>query len=285
MAHVETVLVEESDDRLASVELAKRTGNAFESVGTRGAQVVPLDIAVSIAEEKANQDTTVYRGRSIAAHREDYIDQVRNDPTFVPRTNEEKAAAHAEYSAELVRQQIAQEKKNRELKEEENFDFAAARQEENRRLAEAYEEAIAPWQRERIQRAKGATDVVSLVQEIVTHVDVNDIASRPLGERVAAFSDFVEVPNALEVAAQEALTIKDAIISTEEDYRAHAAGGVVTDTDQREAQVEEVESEDVVAPDAVAVAPEGRKPARRNARREEQGADEVSASEEASDNE
>jgi len=106
----ETVLIENSDERLAAVEEAKRTGQPFQSVGANKAEIVPVVVAQQIMDDAAKEDIYVGpNGTTFAAHLKSYHDKVAADPNFVNETNEEKAAAHAAYSAEFVRQRQAEE--------------------------------------------------------------------------------------------------------------------------------------------------------------------------------
>ena len=245
--HLETVLVEQSDDRLAKVEEAKRTGNAFQSSGSKGGEVVPHAIANQIAEDNSAQDTAVFRGRTVAAHRKDYIERVLNEEGFVEASNIEKADAHHRYSANLVREREA---KNLEdaARLRSGEDIAAQRRAENQKLADDYAKAAAAYALSRQAHLDGAKPLYDRVAEIVSNVDASQLFSKTLQEQARQLSQYVTVPVALERPAEEALMTKDAIIATEQPFEAHAEGGVVTDYAQRRAQVQEANSNEVEIP-------------------------------------
>lgn len=246
--HIETVFVEESDDRLAKVEEAKRTGNAFQSSGSRGGEVVPYAIANQIAEEKSRQNVDVYNGRPVAAHRKNYIDKMNNEQGFVERTNEQKANAHHSYSADLVRER---DKKNKEDAERlaNGENIAEERQKENQRLADEYAKASAAYALKRLGKLDQGKPLYEKVGEIVQSVKAEELYSQTLEEQAARLSEFVAIPTANEKPAEDALKTKDAIIATEKGFKEDAAGGVVTDYDQRHEQVEEAKRNDVVLPE------------------------------------
>jgi len=220
--HVETVLVENSDERLAAVEEAKRTGQPFQSTAANESVITPHPVVVQITEKASEQDTYVGpNGMTAAAHLKGYHEKVRNDPDFVPQTNAEKAAAHAEYSAEVVRKQI--EENARVLAAiAEGYDISVAIQQANLERAREHEAKSADYQRIRDERAKDAKDVWTVVDESVEILQAKDLARKSVAKRADALKGVVEVPDVSETAAREALITKDDIIETKEDYKAHA---------------------------------------------------------------
>lgn len=219
--HIETVLVENSDERLAAVEEAKRTGQPFQSVAANESVIIPHDVATVIFEEASKLDTYVgLRGITVAAHLEDYHEAIREDPEFIPQTNEEKARAHHEYSAELVRQQMADNARVLALIAE-GFEPSLAVQQANLERAREHELKSIEYAGIRAERAKDAKGVWEVVDESVKKLKVEDLA-KPVEKRAAKLESVVEVPDVSESQAREALITKDDIIATKEDFKAHA---------------------------------------------------------------
>ena len=255
--HFDTVLVEQSDNRLAEVEIAKRTGNAFVSVGTAGSAIVPQDVADQIAYEKSLQNTTIGpSGRPIAAHRKDYLEALSDDEeSFTERTNEEKAQEHFNYSSRLAKAQRKQELSDlKDLRE--GRDIAAEILARQARLADDYTTAQNAWNESRRELLNNAPTVNQVIAELVEKIDVVELAGKSLEERMADYAAVITVPDALEAPAQEALVVKDHIISTEESFSSFAEGGNLTPVEQ-EAQVEEVEKEEPVLPQPTARSAKG----------------------------
>ena len=220
--YVETVLVENSDERLAAVEEAKRTGQPLQSVGANRSVIVPRDVAVVIFEEASKKDTYVGRfGATHAAHLKDYHEAIQNDPDFVPQTNEEKARAHHEYSAELVRKQMADEQKVKEMIAE-GYEPSLAIQQANLERAREHEEKSVEYAGIRAERAKDDKGVWQVVEESVKILNTKDLTEKPVEKRAAALKKVVDVPDVNEDAAREALITKDDIIATKEDFKKHA---------------------------------------------------------------
>lgn len=226
ISNVDTVLVEQSDERLAAVEFAKRTGLPFESKGALGTEVVPYEVAFAIADEKAQQNTYVGQfGLTHAAHLSDYHQAVTGNPGFIEQTNEEKAAAHEAYSDKLVRDRMAVEARVRALVAD-GYDVSLAVQQANLERAQEHERYSNEYERVRQERKKSATAVLDVVDETVKLLNSDKLnASSTLGETVAEMVKLtsVTVPEAMERPAEQALVTKDRIISTEEPYTAHTA--------------------------------------------------------------
>ena len=223
--HVETVLLEHSDERLAAVEEAKRTGKPFVSVGSRGAEVVPVPVVEEIMDEFSRKDTYVGRfGATYAAHLESYHEKVQ-DPDWVLETNEEKARAHEQYSAELVRRQMEDEKKVKEMLVVDPTAASVAVQQANLERAREHEVKSMEYAEVIQQRAKDVRPVLAVVDESVRALRAEELnTASPREDRAAALAEIVEVPNAMENETREALVTKDKIIETEIPYEAEAAG-------------------------------------------------------------
>lgn len=221
--HVWTVAVENSDDRLAEVEKAKRTGQPFVSVAANKTEVVPYDVAAQIAEDKAQENTYVGRfGATYAGQLEDWHTLIREDPSAIDATNEEKARAHAEYSAEFVRKAMEEEAHVQEMMAE-GYDPSLAVQQANLERAQEHERVSNEYAQLRLERAKDDIAVLPMVDEAVKILRVEDLANKPLADRAAALSSVTNVPDAMEHPATDAFVIKDKIIDTTIPYEDHAA--------------------------------------------------------------
>jgi len=219
--HVETVLVENSDNRLAAVEEAKMTGQPLQSTAANVSVIVPHDVAEVIFEEFSQEDTYVGRfGATAAAHLEDYHEKVRTDPDFIPQTNEEKAQAHHEYSAELVRKQMEDNARVLALIAE-GFEPSLAVQQANLERAREHEEKSIEYAKLRAERAKNVKGVWEVVDEAVKLLKPEDL-EKPVEKRASKLEKIVEAPDVSESQAREALITKDDIIATKEDFKAHA---------------------------------------------------------------
>lgn len=220
--HVETVLVENSDDRLAMVEHAKRTGEPLQSVAANKTEAVPYEVAWQIAEEKGKADTYVGRfGTTHAEWLEEYHEKIK-DNDWVAETNEEKAKAHADYSAELVRQQMKDEAKVKAMMAE-GYEPSIAVQQANLERANEHEAANAKYEKIRMKRKKEATPVLEMVDEAVEILRAEDLYAKPIDERAKALKAVANVPKADEKATTDALKLKDAIIETKVPYEKEVA--------------------------------------------------------------
>lgn len=220
--HVETVLVENSDERLAMVEHAKRTGEPLQSVAANKTEVVPYEIAWQIAEEKSKADTYVGRfGTTHASWLEEYHEKIQSNE-WVAETNEEKAKAHADYSAELVRQQMKDEAEVQKMIAE-GYDPSIAVQQANLERANEHEAANAKYMKLRVKREKNATPVLEMVDEAVKVLRAEEVYEKPIEERAEALKAVANVPKADEKAATDALKLKDAIIETKVSYKSEVA--------------------------------------------------------------
>lgn len=220
--HVETVAVENSDDRLAEVERAKRTGEPLRSVAANKTEIVPWVVANQIAEEKARQNT--YKGRfgaTYAAHLQPYHEAME-DPDFIPMTNQEKAEAHERHSAELVRKQMEDEVNVRKMMAE-GYEPSLAVQQANLERAKEHEERSREYAGIRKEREKDVTPVLEMVDESVKILRAEELAGKPFEEQAAALQAVANVPNAMEESAREAFIIKDQIVSTEIPFESEVA--------------------------------------------------------------
>lgn len=224
ISHAETVLVAQSDDHLAAVEEAKRTGLPLVSVAAKGSNVVPLDVAWGIAEAKAQENTYVGRfGATYAAHLQDYHEAVRANPDFIGISNEEKARQHAEYSDQLIRARREQEAETQK-KLDAGFDVSLAVQQANLDRAQEHEQHAHDYELQRREREASATPVLNVIDETVKLLNTG-LVSAPLSERVDEMAKLssVTVPDAMERSTNDALVVKDRIIASEVPYADHVA--------------------------------------------------------------
>lgn len=215
--YTETVLIENSDERLAAVEEAKRTGQPFQSVGANKSEIVPVVVAQQIMDDAAKEDVYVTdTGMTAAGHLESYHDKLK-DPDFVTQSNEEKAAAHAAYSAEFVRQRNAEEKRVQELMAE-GYEPSIAVQQANFERAIEHEKKSIEYGKVRIERNKDAKTVEEVEEYVVENVKLTD----PLDEVIQKAKGASTIPDVSEGPAKEAFIVKDKIIETVESFDDHA---------------------------------------------------------------
>lgn len=221
--HIETVLVENSDDRLAAVEEAKRTGQPFQSVAANKAEVVPYDVAFQIANDKSLDNTYVGRfGATYAAHLEPWHEAIGNDPQVIADTNEEKARAHHEYSADLVRRQMEDEARVQKLMAE-GYEPSVAVQQANLERAREHEAKSTEYTNVRREFNKDRKPVLQMVDEAVEILRAEDLALASTADRAAALRTVANVPDASEAPATEAIVTKDQISSVERPYKDEVA--------------------------------------------------------------
>jgi hypothetical protein len=214
----ETVLIENSDERLAAVEEAKRTGQPFQSVGANKAEIVPVVVAQQIMDEAAQEGIYVGAGgRTFAAHLESYHDKLANEEGFVARTNEEKAAAHAAYSAEFVRARNEEEDRVKQLMKE-GYEPSLAVQQANFERALEHEEKSRGFGRLRAERNDDPQTVEQVEEYVVEAVN----AAASMEEAIAAARAASTVPDVSESYAKEELETKDKIVEAVESFEDHA---------------------------------------------------------------
>jgi uncharacterized membrane-anchored protein YhcB (DUF1043 family) len=221
--YVETVLIEESDERLAAVEQAKMSGEPLQSIAARRTFAVPRDVAQKMLEDASHENIYVGRfGHTYAGHLEEYHEKIK-DPNFVLDSNEQKAREHAEYSAELVRKQMEENQRVNELMAE-GYEPSIAVQQANLERAREHEAKSASYEGIRAERkADGLTDVPAKIDEMVRVVRAEDLLTKPFDERVAAFEGVTPNFSVSEEYAKEALITKDKIIETAESYTSQTA--------------------------------------------------------------
>ncbi len=224
---IDTTGVENSDERLAAVEEAKRTGEPFRSVGSRGTEIVPTEVAEMVAEEQSKTNVYVGKnGQTYAAQLESYHTSLREGGLeFVTKTNEQKAADHEAYSAELVRRR-AQEDVDNLKKMADTGDptiFSVAVQQANFERANEHDMKSIEYAEVAAKRLEGRPTAFEVATRGAEVVNNEDLALKSNRERAEVLKGSgTAVPVADEKFAEEALIVKDNIIETSEPYLAHA---------------------------------------------------------------
>lgn len=201
------VLVEHSDERLAAVEEAKRTGQEFQSVGQRGNDIVEREVLRAAVEEVSNANSS-----DPEQPLPDYLVELADNAPSHTELNQRKAAEHNEYSAVLVEAQQKAELSDREKLRKDPMYFANRIAENNRRLAQEHNDANAKYAESLAERNEN-------VQQ-----EIRELTPRQAVERdpVTALGQKAQVTDISESQASEALVTKDRIIYGEEPYRAQA---------------------------------------------------------------
>lgn len=206
MAHTighEPVLVEHSDDRLAEVEKAKRTGEAFQSVGAKGYDIVDREVLRAEVERVSNANSSDEREPL-----PDYLVELKDSVEDEQALNIQKAADHSEYSAEVARRQIEEEDKIRTVLRQDPYAVANAIIENNRKIAEQYAKEAAAYAEARADFEDG------VVQETrpVRLANLND------EDPVTALGQRSKVTDISEKSAQDELINKDRVIYGEDSF-------------------------------------------------------------------
>jgi hypothetical protein len=203
MVHDETVLVEISDERLAAVEEAKRTGRPLQSVGAKGNELVARDALQEAVYEVSNEDSS-HADESLP----DYLLELKDNVDDEHELNLQKAREHAEYSAELARsQQKAEQAAVVKLRDDPEY-FARRIAENNVKLAEADSLASAEYVRNTQERD------YEFIEEF-RKVSLSELAST---DPVTALGKKA-VTDISEAAAKDALIAKDRVIYGEDSFK------------------------------------------------------------------
>jgi len=225
-SHGQTVLLEESDDRLATAEESKRSGEPLRSVGANATVPVPASTAINVAENHLKDDVYVGNlGQTFPKHLEE-IHDARNGPDgnhYVALTNEEKAAQHEAYSANLIRER-QKESEETQKKIDEGYDIATAIVESNLRRAEEHESAVRDWKIAHDKQAasqKSALEVTDAVIDQTKDLDVIDDAK-------ISFKGVNKAPDASESSIKQGLKIKDQLISAQRNFKDSASNPAVS---------------------------------------------------------
>lgn len=209
------VLVEHSDERLAAVEEAKRTGHEFQSVGARGADIVDRNVLREETLKVSNEGST-----DPNQPMPDYLVELQgtveerypNQGTI--ELNRDKAEQHNRYSEAIVRAQQEAEVSDREKLRKDPEYFARRIAENNRRLAANHNENSGEYMRGIFAQNEGvAQEIAEVRPEHATDLDP-----------VTALGIKSKVTDISERFAADHLQQKDRIIYGEYAYRQAAEG-------------------------------------------------------------
>lgn len=204
-----TVLVEHSDERLSAVEEAKRTGQEFQSVGSKGAEIVNREAVVEATQEWSKD---IY-GKSDSTL-PDYLLELKEGVEDEVQLNQRKAAEHNEVSDEIVAaQQEAAVSDAEKLRKDPKY-FSKRIQELNRQLATNHTEASTAYVENVLQDADGVSrEIVKIRAESVGDPNPATSLGKIAKDKVTDIS---------ESAAREQLQQKDKIIYGEDSFKAQA---------------------------------------------------------------
>jgi len=196
------VHVETSDERLAAVEEAKRTGDELVSVGSKGGQIVDRGTLVEETRKVSNEGAS--ETSSLPLYLEELVDNLEDEAEL----NIRKAKAHSDYSAELARkQQEAAVEAEAKLREDPLY-FVKQITERNQKLAQQYNEKMGQY----IKEVEGRNS--NFNEEIRRITQEEAFSGEPVTEMGKRAQDFKIDEN----FAKDALQTKDRIIYGAEDY-------------------------------------------------------------------
>jgi len=204
----EAVLVEHSDERLAAVEEAKKTGQEFQSVGAKGTDIVDRAVLADAVREQSAVGSS-----DPDEPLPDYLAELRNaHQDDEQEINARKAQEHNEYSAELARgQQKAAVSDAEKLRQDPDY-FSKRIQALNAQLAADYAKTSAAFAKEVARRNDG-------VQE-----EVRKLRPERVGDPhpITVLGQNATVTDISESAIAEQLVTRDRITFGEESFKNHA---------------------------------------------------------------
>ena len=203
-----TVLVEHSDERLSAVEEAKRTGQEFQSIGTKGSEIVDRAALRAVVDEVSNANSS-QANETLP----DYLIDLKQGVDDTAELNKQKAAEHDEVSAELVTAQQETRVSDAEKLRQDPKYFVKRIIANNNKLAKDYSDTASEFAQAQRQTAENASVERARIR-VESLNDPNPATS--LGKRAA------EVPDISESFANEALQLKDRVIYGEESFKAQA---------------------------------------------------------------
>lgn len=207
LTHATPVGVEHSDERLAAVEEAKRTGGEFQSVGAKGHDIVDRETLREEVEKVSNEGSTD-KNQPLP----DYLVQLQEGVDNTIELNQRKANEHNEYSREIAKAQQEAEVADREKLRKDPDYFARRIAENNRRLADAHNSKAAEYARQSAETNEGKMEEVrALRPESVTDPDP-----------ITALGKKSKVTDISESFASGELKEKDRIIYGEDSYKKQA---------------------------------------------------------------
>jgi hypothetical protein len=204
-----TVLVEHSDERLAAVEEAKRTGQELQSIGAKGADIVNRDVLREAVFEVSNANSS-----DPAQPLPDYLATLVKGVEDEQELNKQKAQEHNEVSAEIVAVQQESAVSDAEKLRKDPKYFVKRIIANNNKLAADYSATAAQYAEETVKVSEGAAvDRARIRVESLN--DPNPATS--LAKRAVD-----KVTDISEGAAASALETKDRIIFGEESFKQQA---------------------------------------------------------------
>lgn len=195
------VLAEQSDERLAAVEEAKRTGQPFQSVGAKGAEFVNRDVLREATEKVSNQTPP------------DYAAQMRANVDDEAALNRQKAQEHSEMSAEIVRTQQEMEVAAYDNLRRDPLYYSKQIMKRNTELANEYTREQARFAK---QVERDNNGIEQEVRKVRAEQATDPAPSTVLGKLAT------KRPHVDEQAAADAFRTKDEIIYGEQSYKAQA---------------------------------------------------------------
>lgn len=199
--------VEHSDERLAAVEEAKRTGHELQSVGAKGHDIVDRD-TLRVEVEKVSNEGSSDPEQPLP----DYLVSLQEGVEDTIALNQMKADEHNEYSREIVEAQQEAELADKEKLRQDPYYFANRIAENNRRLADEHNTKSA-------QYAEGTDRFNAGVAQEIRALKPEEVEqSNP----VTALGLKSQVTDISESFAAEQLQEKDRIIYGEDSYKQQA---------------------------------------------------------------
>lgn len=213
------IVVEHSDERLAAVEEAKRTGGELQSVGHKGDDIVDRDIVREAVEKVSNEGSS-----DPSQPLPDYLVELQRGAAPTAELNKMKAEEHNEYSRQIVEAQMEAEVENEAKLRKDPYYFAHRIAENNRRLADEHNKKSAEF-------ARGLYEINEGVSQEIRPISPEEAMS---DEPLTALGLKAKVTDISESFAREQLEQKDRIIYGEDSYKQQAlAPRKVAPTDKR----------------------------------------------------
>jgi hypothetical protein len=204
-----TVLVEHSDERLAAVEEAKRTGQEFQSVGSKGAEIVEREAVVTATQEWSKD---IYGDDESTLP--NYLYSLKTGVEDEAQLNQRKAAEHNEVSDEITAAQNKAAVSDAEKLRQDPKYFSKRIQELNRKLAADHTETSTAYVENVIQDADGiAREILKIRAESIFDPNPATSLGKVAKDKVTDIS---------EGAARSELEQKDKIIYGEDSFKAQA---------------------------------------------------------------
>jgi hypothetical protein len=204
-----TVLVEVSDERLAAVEEAKRTGQELQSIGSKGAEIVDRAVLRAEVDRVSNANSS---DPNIAPP--DYLVSLVAGVEDTQELNKQKASEHDEVSAEIVAAQLETAVSDAEKLRKDPKYFVKRIIANNTKLARDYEETATDFARAAGKaEANASREIARLRVESINDPNPATSLGKIAQDKVTDISES-------QMAAS--LETKDRIIYGEESFKAQA---------------------------------------------------------------